>query len=428
MRTALEQFDNRLYALSPGRPPRVPHQSPAPAARPSQSARALVDTRKAPGWQPAFTAHLPAVTVLVPTLNPTEIFAGVATALDIALGLAADGMQVRLVATDLPLSSPAAARRFVLTRLSEAQAARGAEARITLHCGVTSHTLPAHRGDRFLATAWWTAHIADTLITRHGFHHRRFHYLIQDYEPNFYPWGPEYADATASYALPFAPVFNTTLLRDYFALKGHDFAHPGALAFHPSIDLARYGTGQRPDPTGRPRRLALYGRPEVPRNMFPTAIEALRDFITAEGLGPADIELVSVGLPHAPVRLPGGLTLASLGKLPWEDYPGFLLGVDIGLSLMYSPHPSHPPLEMAASGVRVVTNSFGPKDLGQISPAILSATPEAPALAAALSRAWAMGPVPAQERQIDLSRLGQSLADMIPRLAQDMAPARSRVA
>jgi len=116
------------------------------------------------------------------------------------------------------------------------------------------------------------------------------------------------------------------------------------LAFRPSIDVSRYATGVR---KSKPRRkIALYGRPEVERNMFPMAIEALDIFMGLEGLGPDDVELVSIGLAHEPVNFPTGVRLESLGKLPWEEYPDYLLGVDVGLSLMYSPHPSHPPIEI----------------------------------------------------------------------------------
>ena len=423
LNAAIDGFDTRLYSLSPGVSPRPPQtaQTQKDARKKAVDWEDLTDRRKIPAWTPAFTAETPAVTVLVPTLNPTEIFAGIVTALDIGLGLAARGFAVRFVATDLPVSSPGASRSFILRRLDAQSAADGAAERITLHCGISEDSVPAHEGDIFLATAWWSAHVADTLIREHGFTQTRFCYLIQDFEPNFYAWGPEFADAMASYSFAFDPIFNTTLLRDYFAQQGFEFAGSDALAFHPAIDIAHYAGPARATPGAR-KRLALYGRPEVPRNMYATAIEALARFVEREGLGPDQIEIVSVGLKHAPVRLPGGVMLESLGKLPWEQYPDYLRSVDLGLSLMYSPHPSHPPIEMAAAGAWVVTNRFGPKDLGQLSPAILSTAPTAPALAAALGTAWAAGPVPQAAREIDLSALGLAPDAMIAQLADRLAP------
>jgi len=422
-RESLDRFDRKLYALSPGMPPMPPQLAPSEIAeREPLPFQAITDQRKVPGWTPDFTADIPAVTMLVPTLNPTEIFAGIVTALDIGLGLAEAGIKVRFVATDLPIASAGASRNFVLRRLGAAAVKAGAASRISLHCGVTGKSVPAHRGDIFFATAWWSAHVADTLIRNHRFERSRFIYLIQDFEPNFYAWGPEFADAWASYGLNFRPVFNTTLLQDYFAEKDFAFASVAdALSFHPAIDIDAYVRQKRaPRAKGQPRRLALYGRPEVPRNMYSTAIEALATFCRTEDLTPDDIELVSVGLRHDPVAVYEKNVVRSLGKLAWEDYPGFLLGCDIGLSLMYSPHPSHPPIEMAASGMRVVTNHFGPKDLSRLSPAILSTEATGPALAAALSRVWRMPAVTAKERVIDLGQLGLAPSALVAQLARDL--------
>lgn len=417
---ALEGFDARLYSLSPGLAPAEPKRPNARLNKPVPY-EGLIEERKRPRWAPEFGAPDPALNILVPTLNPTEAFAGIVTAFDIGLGLAARGYRVRFIATDLPVSSAAASRGFVLRRLSAQARAGGAAERVSLHCGIQNETLPSHKDDVFLATAWWSAHVIDTLIAEHGYAQRRFFYLIQDYEPNFYAWGPEFANAAASYAFDFEPIFNTSLLRDYFAGQGHGFATPDALAFHPAIEIGRYAGPARPDRAGGRRRLALYGRPEVERNMYSFAVEALAGFITEEGLTPEDIELVSIGLIHPPVTLPNGLMLRSLGKLPWEEYPAYLREVDLGLSLMYSPHPSHPPIEMAASGVRVVTNGFGPKDLSKLSPAIASVEPTTPDMVRALRAAWAAPAVSAAERRIDLGQLGLHPDEMLTRLDRKLA-------
>ncbi len=418
----LDRFDARLWSLSPGVAPKMALAiEDRMAPRAPVNVAELIDIRKRPRWLPQFGADRPALTVLVPTLNPTEMFAGISTALDIGLGLATLGRHVRFVATDLPVSSTAASRRFLLSRLGSDAAASGAATRLSLHCGVSGMPVPAHADDRFLATAWWSAHIADTLIREHGFTHSRFHYLIQDHEPHFYAWGPEFADAEASYDLGFEPIFNTTLLRDHFARMGHAFATPDALAFRPSIDVGRYARGVRPDrDPGAPRRIVMYGRPEVARNMYQTAVEALSLFVEAENLKSSDVAVDSIGLRHSDVNLSGGVRLRSLGKLPWEDYPGALLSYDLGLSLMYSPHPSHPPIEMAASGIRTVTNRFGPKDLSLLSPAILSAAATAPDIAVALSRAYRMGPVRSEDRRIDLDPLGLEMPALVAALSRSL--------
>lgn len=49
-----------------------------------------------------------------------------------------------------------------------------------------------------------------------------------------------------------------------------------------------------------------------------------------------------------------------------------LLESSAGISLMASPHPIYPPLEMAHFGVRTVTNSYTCKDLSTFHPNITS--------------------------------------------------------
>lgn len=43
-----------------------------------------------------------------------------------------------------------------------------------------------------------------------------------------------------------------------------------------------------------------------------------------------------------------------------------------GISLMSSPHPSYPPLEMSEFGVKVITNSYANKDLSKFDDNIVS--------------------------------------------------------
>jgi hypothetical protein len=49
------------------------------------------------------------------------------------------------------------------------------------------------------------------------------------------------------------------------------------------------------------------------------------------------------------------------------SYGELLRAHDVGLSLMYTPHPSLVPLEMASAGMLTVTNTFEHKDAGALS-------------------------------------------------------------
>jgi len=68
--------------------------------------------------------------------------------------------------------------------------------------------------DAFIATTWWTAHIAHAAVRKLG--RERFLYLIQEYEASTFPTGSWHAMASHSYSLPHAALFSTPLLAEYF--------------------------------------------------------------------------------------------------------------------------------------------------------------------------------------------------------------------
>jgi len=216
---SLSTFDTRLFGLSPGvSPPEIDTAGNSVTGHVYVSG-AYVDVRKRPPFEPRFDAAEPSINVLIPTLNPTEAFAGIATAIDVGVGLAERGHRIRFIATNLPIASPEATRRFVLGRIAAASQNDEVFERIEISCGVTGDrkgsgtSLAAHKDDRFFATAWWSAHVAQRLIDAHDYEHSRIIYLIQDFEPNFYPWGTECADAMASYG------FDITLPNKDFDLR-----------------------------------------------------------------------------------------------------------------------------------------------------------------------------------------------------------------
>jgi hypothetical protein len=76
--------------------------------------------------------------------------------------------------------------------------------------------------------------------------------------------------------------------------------------------------------------------------------------------------------------------------MTYPDYAAYLGESDLLLSLMLSPHTSYPPLEMAAAGGLVVTNTFRTKTaeaLAAISPAIRAVPADREHLASAIARA-----------------------------------------
>jgi hypothetical protein len=253
--------------------------------------------------------------------------------------------------------------------------------------------------DRFVATTWWSAHIADAAVRELG--RERFLYLIQDYEPLFYPMGTWHALAEQTYSFPHFALFSTDLLREFFRSQRLGvFSDPDAdgvttsVAFENAITPV---TAPRADDlqARERRRLLFYARLESysPRNLFDLGLLALMDLIE-DGVIDDRWDLYGVGSVGGPARFELGedRELVVLPRQEEGSYAEFLRRHDLGISLMHSPHPSLVPLEMASAGMITVTNSYmnkTPEALAKISPNLIAGEPTRDGVRDALREACA---------------------------------------
>lgn len=414
-------------------PPPPPPPEPAPIREVSLQPRyAPLPLHIGPGAEPA-------INILIPSLSEWAVFGGVATACRLALGLSLAGRRVRLVTADYPLTaSEIESSRAAMARVFAPEGPRrgdilGALDRIEILDGSSGSSasgkqgLPVSADDRFVTTAWGTVFRARETLRHSPFTSSRFIYLIQDYEPGFYAWSDWYALAASTYAgEDFLPIFNSTLLAEYFRAYVGVPVRP-ELILQPQIDLTRFLPPPREQLLARNsgrgagkarRRMFVYGRPNVPRNLFGLLLQSLARWIADEGLSPQDLEVVSGGESFEPIHLGSGIWLRSLGKLSFDGYAEELRECDLGLSLMLSPHPSYPPLEMAAAGLVTVTNRFANKDFDAlgVSGNLLSCAATEQDVAQGLRLAWSrLADVDARiaGARVDLAPLGQSMEHVV---------------
>jgi hypothetical protein len=143
-----------------------------------------------------------------------------------------------------------------------------------------------------------------------------------------------------------------------------------------------------------PPRLLFYARPEehAQRNLFEIGAAALDAAVSAghlqgwelAGIGGVEGGASDLALPRS------GATVRLIPRSAQADYARLLRSFDVGLALMYTPHPSLVPIEMCAAGMSTVTNTFENKDaaaLGRISANLIAAEPSVDRVAAALAAA-----------------------------------------
>lgn len=339
----------------------------------------------------ALAVH-PRINVLLPSLRLKHMSGGPNTALLLAALLAEKGEWVRLIACDAPAEGEEAALFPHMDGLLQRPVARD---RIEL-VDAFDRTRPTAIGinDLFFATAWWTAQIAKYAVRKTVC--KTFIYLIQDFEPILHEGSTFQARALETYGLPHIPVINTRLLLDHLARESAGcYADPkfsaNALWFEPALDRSYYFPDLGQSGQSGKKTLLFYARPTVARrNLFEIGVVALRQAVASGFIDKDNWEVWAMGEKLAPVALGNGVFLNPLPWMSFDAYAERVRTADLLLSLMLSPHPSYPPLEMAASGKLVVTNSFSVKTAERMrafSPNIIVAEPTAESVAAALENA-----------------------------------------
>jgi hypothetical protein len=141
----------------------------------------------------------------------------------------------------------------------------------------------------------------------------------------------------------------------------------------PDLDLARLEqVAQRRN--DEPRAVFMYAR-RVPRNLFELAVAAAH---RAAHLADRSWRLVLAGQQVATPEIPG-VSVTNLGRTDHHGYFRLMADTQIALSLMMSPHPSHPPLDWSVSGGWAVTNAFE-RAHENLHPRLLTAAPDPDAL------------------------------------------------
>jgi glycosyltransferase involved in cell wall biosynthesis len=338
----------------------------------------------------------PRVNLLIPTIDLEHFFGGYIAKLNLARRLAERGERVRIVTVDPVGPLPRSWRR----QLESYDGLAGLFDRVEVAFGRESAGLEVSRGDRFVATTWWTAHIAHEALSELGA--ERFLYLIQEYEPFTFPMGSFAALAAESYTLPHVALFSSELLRDYFRRHGLGVYRAGPDAGDLASTSFQNAITPVPPPSAselasrRERRLLFYARPEphAARNMFELGVLALGRALDDGAFG-SDWGLYGIGSLDAGQRIDlgrGGKQLHVLPRFDQSAYAAVLREHDVGLALMYTPHPSLVPIEMASAGMLTVTNTFENKTaeaMAEISSNVVAVDPSVEGVAAGLCRAAA---------------------------------------
>lgn len=377
--------------------------------------RSLVPELVSVCTKPDRHAVRPRFNLVIPTLAPELKFGGITTALQIfreiasVLGTSCD---LRIICQSLPINLRATIEfsDFCLVQIGTND---NFPKTIVDLSDQESGELGIHAKDVFLATAWWTASVAFSFQNRQKSYFGaapRVLYLIQDHEPDFYGWSTQYnlAQQTYNHRKDMIALINSEELSNFMTTSyAFDEAYLVPFKINPQISksLKSYP---------RERIICIYARPSTPRNAFTLLCAGIAQW-QRNNPGTARMwRIVAVGETFPPNRAGSVVNLSVAGKLSLEDYADLLSRASVGISLMLSPHPSYPPLEMASSGIHTITNGFACKNLALRSTNIISiADLTIDGLAAALDKAVnrAEGQIGAILGMSDIKTLPSTLPD-----------------
>ena len=244
------------------------------------------------------------------------------------------------------------------------------------------YELDIFKDDLFITTSWWT-----TAATLPSVPNDTIIYLLQEDERMFYPFGDDRLRCETILRNPdIRFLINTKLLFDHLVQDGFENIAARGMWFEPAFP-AQVFHPRKKDQGGK-RKFFFYARPNNPRNLFYLGIEVIEQAITQQVLDLEHWEIFLVGRDIPTVMFSGGYAPVKCENFSWSEYAELVGTVDLGLSLMYTPHPSYPPLDLVASGAVVVTNRFANKsDLSGYSANLICADLDRDALVDALRQA-----------------------------------------
>ncbi|MEG4027114.1 MULTISPECIES: rhamnosyltransferase WsaF family glycosyltransferase [unclassified Microcoleus] len=367
--------DELDYGLSQLRPVKLLGSSGSPS--PNANAETYpVNITVSPCQRPRFN-------LLIPTMQPEHIYGGVSTAIKVGGELfrqLGNSVDLRLIVTSNRVDQESileACYRLDFQFFSSRPNEDISSPTIVPFYHYRHVPLSIRSSDVFLATAWWTADLGFRLrrqqVEAFGSPQMPLIYLIQDYEPGFYTWSRRSVMARATYEEEnVIALINSEELAN-FLTKQYSFRS----AYHYPYILNET-LASKLNPTQKEPMILIYGRPSVERNLFPIILEGLQMWQADNPAKNTIFKLIFAGEDFDEKLIVYLENASIVGKLSLEDYSETLNKTAIGISLMESPHPSYPPLEMASAGCVTITNGYYNKNLALRSPNILSIRPPTP--------------------------------------------------
>lgn len=293
--------------------------------------------------------------VVTDSLKRDSLFGGVATALILAVLFCKENNFDLRIITRTSETDPADFENFLDMMNLEMSQNISYYTDYDHHISKNFNGLEVSDNDIFMATSWWSAQVIKGINLRN-----RFFYILQEVESFFYPNGDDQLlceEILESDEIDY--IINSKLLFDYYRNNGYDMIVNNCVFFEPAFIKKLYSADEHKFKKQKTKkyRLFFYARPNNSRNLFYRGIDVINEALN-RGIIEDNWEIFFAGSDVPDIVFSNGVKPIVLGQMNWKKYSSFLKTIDLGLCLMYTPHPSYPPLDIAASGGVVLTNAY----------------------------------------------------------------------
>ncbi len=329
----------------------------------------------------------PTFNIFIPAINKNALTAGPLGILYFGEFLYRSGFNVRFLITEK--------KSFDIDALRDNERlSKMADNVEFLYIGERTEKIEVSPDDICVATLWNSAYIAKYIQSKCT--HKKFIYMIQDYETMFYPNSSMSALIDATYDFDYHAIFSTEILQKYFEKnKIGSFKNKGmhSIWFDTAASPTLLKRSEFKKRKQEKKKFVFYGRPHRARNAYDLGLYIIQQAIEQDILNSDEWEFISVGAQESEIRLADGVIMKALPYMDIESYKNKMAQMDLCLSLMLSPHPSMVPVDLALSGAVVVTNTYANKTervLQEISKNILAGKPTVEDILSKIKKAVAL--------------------------------------
>lgn len=294
------------------------------------------------------------INIVTDSLGKESLLGGVATALILGIQLANKNKIPLRIITREKKNDPADFEYFVkmqgLKRPEEVEYYSDFDRKTK----GSNQRLETSDKDIYITTSWWSTSVVRDIESR-----GKIFYLLQEIEMFFYPYGDEHylcGEILKDENINF--IINSSYLWEYYKNNKFDNVIRNGIYFEPAFSEKLYSAGKDSFKTKEKYSLLFYARPNNPRNLFFYGLKLLNQAIKLDLIDTESWDIYFAGSDLPRITLSNEVEAKILGQLSWTEYSDLIKNIDIGFSLMYTPHPSYPPLDIASSGGVVLTNKF----------------------------------------------------------------------